>query len=308
MESPESTQEYPIGGGAAALGLAIESRAKSFDVPSLLAALSLFAARRRRGGLSPLPVRFRSEAPRGPRTSLIERIEISEQGVVVTANWGMLSGASPLPSYFLDLLSDPAIGDRLSGLFEAIDAGMLPSRFDAYGAGENGWRAGDSPEMRRSFLAIARPAAPAGLHWLFSRVFPELSVSVRRTALRARLRADDTILGSSALGTATLGGIARVPARGVDVVLRVTEQTTWIDEPWPEVSRRRLRLHVLPLLSCTDVRMRVFLVDPGSRGRLLLQAEGEDPGHLGFDPLVSARRPFVSILYEGRPFEGRTPG
>jgi hypothetical protein len=141
---------------------------------------------------------------------------------------------------------------------------------------------------------VARLATPSGLWWLFSRVYPELEVSVRRGALGVTLLADDARLGSAMLGSAMLGGAAAAPIPGFDVVLRITTLDSWTDQDWPAEAARRLPLLVWPALRGAEALLRVWLVDPRGGAAMRLAA-----GRIGVEPLVVASRPEVTLVFEG---------
>ena len=81
----------------------------------------------------------------------------------------------------------------------------------------------------------------------------------------------------------------------IDVILTTEESTTWAGEPWAAEARRRLAAHVFPALRDTRAHLRVALVDREARGQLDLLGAS----HLGFEAILRAHPPKVTILFEG---------
>lgn len=240
------------------------------------------------------PVLLRSKRSSSPEPSPVESLEVLGDQVVLTLNFGMRSSTSPLPSYLQEMEADPLIGQPLEALLGAIDAGLLRARLEATDPGESEWLAGDPRALARDLRAVARLSSPSGLWWLFSRVFPELEVTVRRGVLGVTLTAEDARVGFARLGSATLGGSTPAPLPGFDAVLRITPADTWTDGDWPREVAARLADRVFPALRGTEILLRVWLVDP--RGGAALALGG---GRVGVDALKIARSPGVSLLFEG---------
>jgi len=269
------------------LAQAIRERAQDFDVPAIVDLLrESFPGRR---------LQFRGHPSHGPEPTVVRDVEVLDDRIVVTVNVGLRAGTSPLPSYFHQLLDDPACGEALGELIDRVDAELLASRLATYRVDAGALFPGDPARARRQLLALSRPASPSTLHWLFSSVFPELAVRVERSSIVRVMPADEVCLGFGVMGLATLGGEAVVPVSGFDVVLRTVESRTWADHAWSFEGRRRVEEHVLPALAGTGAFLRVVLVDAQAASRLALTSET----YLGFDPLVGDAGPRVNILFEG---------
>jgi hypothetical protein len=275
-------------GGTEALEAAIRRRANAFDPPALIALL--------REKLPGRAIRFRCHPSLSTRSAIVHDVEIAPDHVVVTLNLGLRSSTSPLPSYFLELLAHPRAGPALEGILALLDDRLLRDRVDALLPELAERLFPRAADVRRDALALARPASPLALHWILEKVYPELAVSVRRAPVRRGMPAQDPRLGQAVLGYAALGGEAEVAAPGLDALLVAEESTTWGGEPWAAEARRRLAARVLPALRDTGLHLRVILIDRQAEGRLDLVGTS----HLGFEPIVRARPPKATLLFEGR--------
>lgn len=270
------------------LELAIERRARTFDMPALLDLLRTEYPERR--------VVFRSFPSPAARPTLVEAISIRPDRITVVVNLGLTTASGPLPSYFVELFHDARAGGALAGLIESLDQSLLRARLATLQPEASTWLFGDVERTRRDLLAVARPATLGQLHTIFGGVFPELAVRVQRTALRQAVPVDRARLGSPVLGIAALGGETPAQVAGFDVVLRTGESRTWGDQPWGPEASRRIHAHVLPLLEESGVQLRVFLVDEEGAGELAVGGGSR----LGLDPLGRSARPHVMLIFEGR--------
>lgn len=239
-------------------------------------------------------IRLRSKRSHGPEPTAVESIRFGPDRITLTLNIGLQSSTSPLPSYFQEMEADPRVGPALRGLVERIDDGLLRARLEANDAGAGDWLVRGGRVLAEDVRSASRLASPSGLWWLFSRVFPELSVSVRRGLLGAEVVADEARVGFAMLGSAMLGGSFAAPVDGFDVVLRITAVDTWTEEDWPGEVSRRLPRSVWPALRGSDASLRVWLVDP--RGGAAMRLGG---GRVGVEALALATRPGVSLVFEG---------
>lgn len=272
----------------AALEAAIRHRASAFDAPALIALL--------RERLPDHPIRFRCRPSLSTRSAIVHDVSIAPDHVEVTLNLGLRSSTSPMPSYFLEMLAHPRAGPALEGVLAILDDRLLRDRVAALLPEHSERLLPRAADVRRDALALARPASPLALHWILEKVYPELAVSVRRAPIRRGMPAQDPRLGQAVLGFAALGGEAEVATPGLDAILVTEESTTWSGEPWIAEARRRLEARVLPALRDTGLHLRAILLDREADGRLeLLNAS-----HLGFEPIVRARPPKATLLFEGR--------
>jgi hypothetical protein len=271
----------------------IQACARAFDAPALVAVL--------REAFPRLPIRFASHDSRATQATIVHSVAFAPDHVLVTLNLGQGSAVSPLPSYFLELLSHPSVGHALAGLLGIADDRLLRDRVEALSPEASARLVPRPRALRENALALARPASPITAHWVFSAVYPELGVTVRRAPVRRAMPADGLRLGSAALGRAAFGDEAEVMVPGLEVLLCTEDTTTWGGRPWIDEARARLRQRVFPALARSGAHLRVLLVDLESKGRLELRR----PAELGLDPLVRARAPRVSLLFEGRACDPR---
>lgn len=287
---PSSSPEAPVAEPAApSLEERIRARARSFDAPALVALL--------REAFPRLPIRFASYASLVTQGTMVHAVDFKPPDhVLVTLNLGLGSATSPLPSYFLELLAHARVGPALADLLAVGDDRLLRDRAAALSPEASDRLLPRPRALREDALSLARPASPITTHWIFSAVYPELGVTVRRAPVRRGMPAEGLRLGFGRLGRAAFGDEAEVMVPGLEVLLCTEDTTTWSGGPWIEEARRRLRRRVFRAMECTDAHLRVLLVDLESRSRLELHR----PSQLGFDPLVRARPPRVTLLFEGR--------
>lgn len=280
------------------LAEALRMRGRRFDATSLLERLAeQFPGR---------PIRMRSQPSLAPSATLLEGVEVYPDHILVRVNLGLRSSTTPLPSYFLDLFDDPAAGPALQALVDQLDGRLLPARLAAYHFDAGPLLPVDPVVARGRLFALAQPASPSTLHWLFAAVFPEIEVRVERSPLVRILPTDEARLGDAdgprpgdaVMGVASLGGEAAVPVNGFDAVLRIEDSVTWGDVPWRFEANRRVRAHILPALAGTSAYLRVLLVDTAAQGRLALGQESRS--YLGFDPLVRGAAPLVTLVFDGQ--------
>jgi hypothetical protein len=230
-------------------------------------------------------IEFMSNPVQSHRAALLEDIEFLETPprVLILVNLGLLSGQGPIPSYFYQLLGEQRdtsmteflwffdnalLRQRFSGLFPERDQAVVP----------------DWGEVNQLQLALLQLGSPTGMHWLFRLVYPELSISVRRSVQKRRVRTSGILMGESALGTGcAFGGFTQVPVGGIDVRLLCEEWETPAGKPWAHVAEQRLKQLVMPALDSSDLFLTVILVflDRQSFARLIAQ------NFLGYEPIAS---------------------
>lgn len=274
--------------GRGELERALMAKASQLAPWTLLRLLQRFWPERR--------VRFVSRSSAAPEPHPVDGVSFTDDQVTVTLNIGLRSSTSPLPSYFRDLETDPSLGPPVGQLLDHIDQGLLPARVEASDSASSPWLLRGQDRLPATLLRIACLPTQAGLFWLFSRIFPELLVSLRRGMFGERLVADNAILGAALVGSAMLGGALMARAPGFEVVLRKVPDLTWTETDFGHEATRRLTRWAWPALAETEVWLRVWLVDkaPGSPLRL-----GE--GRVGVEPLTTPAIPDVRLLFEGRP-------
>jgi hypothetical protein len=264
----------------AALEQRIRERIRSFDVPALLEVLAA-------SGYGDAEIEYRSHRTTVHQSHLVHDIQFihrPRKRIIITVNMGLLSAQSPLPSFLMQTM-DQLDHDRLERFIGYFDhlllqecfAGLYPER---EGALLPGW-----PEAATDRLRLLRPTCQSTLHWLFSKVFPETEISVRREVRSQKIAAPEMRLGASALGTGdAMGGFASIPTGGMEVKIFCNEPISSSGVPWAVEARRRFEADVLPLLCETVLMLTVILVLRDQEGFLRFERDS----HLGFDPLFEA--------------------
>jgi hypothetical protein len=255
----------------------IRERIRGFDIPALLDVLAA-------SGYGDAEIEYRGHRTTVHQSHLVHDIQFIHQPrkrVVITVNVGLLSAQSPLPSFLMQTM-DQLDHDRLERFIGFFDqhllrecfAGLYPER---EGALLPGW-----PEAAKDRLRLLRPTCQSTLHWLFSKVFPETELSVRREVRPQRVAAPEMRLGASALGEGgSMGGFASIPTGGMEVRIFCNEPVCSSGVPWAVEARRRFEADLLPLLSETVLMLTVILVLRDQEGVLRLERQS----HLGYDPL-----------------------
>lgn len=210
-----------------------------------------------------------------------------EAVAVISLNIGLTGPQSPLPSHLLELAADPRVDDEaLLGFLNFLDHLSLTPLMEAN-------RADVGPRRLRGLDAtfgMLDHTAPAQVHWLFASLYPELSVTVRRRQLERRVDMGEFVLGRSELGESyAFGGRTAFAVPGFEVVLSADEHESLASQAWPAEATRRLHRSLLPLLSGSDLVLRVALEFPGPGGSLVLGGEKRrmnQGGLLGFEPFA----------------------
>jgi hypothetical protein len=262
---------------AAALEQRIRERIRGFDVPALL---ELLAA----SGYGDAEIEYRGHRTTVHQSHLVHDIQFihePDKRVIITVNLGLLSTHSPLPSFMMRTL-DQLDHDRLERFIGYFDhlllqecfAGLYPERSATL---LPGW-----PESAKDRLRLLRPTSASTLHWLFSKVFPETELSIRREVRQQHVPARGLRMGESTLGQGdAMGGFASIPTGGMEVKIFCNEPISSSGVPWAVEAHRRFEKDLLPLLSDTALMLTVILVLRDQEGFLRLERES----HLGYDPL-----------------------
>ncbi|HVG59704.1 MAG TPA: hypothetical protein VNA24_14200 [Hyalangium sp.] len=276
----------------------IAERIQDFDVPALLELLSQL-------GYGEKEIEFRSHRSAAHQGQLLQSIEFIEEParrVIITANLGLLTVQTPLPSFFfqqmdrldqdmmeafIGFFDDLLLRERFRGLFPERDPSVLPR-----------WEEEESLVNR---LTLLRLASPSSLHWLFSKVYPEAEVLVRRDPRRQRMEAPNLLLGFTLLGEGPpMGGFSNVPMGGMEAWIYLDEAATGSGAPWATEAQRRFNQDILPRLAEVNLSLTVYLVIRELHGYARLHPRS----YVGFDPIKRQRPlpeepPKVIILFSG---------
>jgi hypothetical protein len=212
--------------------------------------------------------------------------------VELTLNLGLLSGRSPIPSYFLKYFTSSDVQQPLFELLRLLDHALLRDRVAALAAAER------NEPLRAAggrLALLGGVATPCFVDWLFRRVFPELRVAVARDTSELPVATGRAAVGYSELGATVLGGGALARDGAVEVTL-ATDEDTFGERSWRSEAERRVRAEILERLRSFDLTLRV----------VLLSFAGSVPGgpsigraEVGFDALAAAPVPRRSLVFVG---------
>ncbi|QRK06971.1 hypothetical protein JQX13_44085 [Archangium violaceum] len=256
----------------------IRERIRSFDIPALLEQLA-------RMGYRAADIEYRSQRTNVHQGHLVHDIQFlppPNRRAVITVNVGLLSVQSLLPSFLLQAL-ERQDNDRMELFLGYFDHLLLHARFAGLHPERDASLLPGWGETARHRLLLLRPNSPSTLHWLFSSVYPEAEISVRRELRRQQVPSTNLRLGTTTLGdTTSMGGFAYVPTGGMEVSIHCDEPWCGTGVPWSKEAPRRLFTRILPLLSERSLLLTTVLVlrDYESYARI------EDDSYVGYDPLV----------------------
>jgi hypothetical protein len=261
----------------------ISAAARRFELCALLDLLAAHGYRDR-------DIELESHQTLLHQSSEIESVRFEHQPrrrVIITVNLGWLSPQGALPTYFQRVLLEQQ-GESLSGFLGFFCHHLLR-------CGVRGQFPERDPRLFTEFARTLRQLrsllglrSPSTVHWVFSQLFPELEVSVRRTVLTRRVRTRGMVLGTWDLGDgAVCGGISTLPVHALEVRLLGDEATTGTGVPWAQAADERLRSAVFPVLAVDGLFLRVLLVLRDQQGALVLQPQR----FLGYEPIEGGAQP-----------------
>lgn len=257
----------------------IQRQAQSFDLCALVDLLHHI-------GYRDDEIEFRSHDSLVHQGAVIANVvfrRTSPRRVFVCVNLGWLSPQSSLPNYFRKTLTqqrDDSFSDFLGLFCHRLLLGTVVAAFpERDEAVFRNWPR--ALEQLRSLLGLRSTYT---IHWVFCHVFPELEVSVGRSVLNREIRTQGMILGTWNLGDgAVCGGVTSVPVSAVAITLFADEAVCGRGLPWSTESVRRLREHVLPVLSANGSFLDVKLVLRDQSSFLSLEPQK----YLGYEPIES---------------------
>jgi hypothetical protein len=243
---------------------------------------------------------YRGHLSASPHPALLHDIEFAwdeewdREKVVITFNFGLLSCRSPLPSYFVELLTNVETEAPLGELLRFLDHQLIEVRCQSYQPQQTfaAWT-----QTQADLLRLSGLGSPSTVCSLLSHVFPELDVTVTRGAGTKLVQAHAVRVGRAMLGDCAFGSYATEPADGLHVTLRCREPESHAGVPWRLEAGDRLQRIVLPLLREAGTYLVVELLLLG-QGKYL-QLDGESS--IGYEPLPGGRwRPHRVTLFRGR--------
>jgi hypothetical protein len=265
---------------AAAFEQRLRERIRGFDIPALLAVLAA-------SGYGDARIEYRGHRTTLHQSHLVHDIQFvhhPDKRVIITVNMGLLSGQSPLPSFLMQTM-DQLDHDRLERFIGFFDHLLLEECFKGLYPERDGRLLPGWADTLRDRLRMLRPTSPSTLHWLFTKVFPDVEIAVRREVRSQRVPAREMRLGATALGEGdAMGGFASIPTGGMEVKLFCGEPVSSNGVAWAVEARRRLDTHLLPLLAESVFMLTVFLVLRDQEDTLRLERDS----YLGYEPLQDA--------------------
>lgn len=241
-------------------------------------------------------VRFQSHWSRGSPASFIESLTLTRAPdggplAVISVNMGLLSAQSPLPTHLLRALDDGRVSeDKVEAFFHFFDHVLIARHLDA------AQREALPRPTAAALLRVVGLSSPTGLHWLATRLFPELEVSVRPAPVARAVKTPELILGEATLTEDTvLGGAASVPTGGLELTLIAEEVEHPAGRSWAEIVAARLET-LWAALAEEDLSVRVRLVTPRPEGLVELGRS-----RLGFEAMTQAEEGEVVVVFEAAP-------
>lgn len=236
----------------------IKSSIRSFDLLSLMRLLVFL-------GWKWEHFRFSSRDSFASQPALIHDIRFLHEPfptVRIILNLGLLGPQSTLPDKLFGRINSGELNEEefkeFIGYFDHLLvvnflAGLYPEHFSDI--------LGDWESTRHSFLMLQEPASPSTLHWLFTRVFPELEVEVRKAGFSRNVTGPSIILGDTEIGRgAVMGGGKEITDTGLRVFLYTDELLCAGETPWPKTALKRIKETIFPFLSNAAITLEVFLV------------------------------------------------
>lgn len=263
--------------------------ARRFELEALLRALLSLGYPRE-------AVLFQSHWTRTSPASFVESLRLGRAPAggplaVITLNMGLLSAQSPLPTHFLRALDDGRVDeDKVEVFFHFFDHVLIARHLDA------AQRDALPRQTAAQLLRVIGLSSPTGLHWLATRLFPELEVSVGRAPVARAVKTPELVLGLATLSDeAVLGGAASVPTGGLELTLIAEEVENPAGRAWAEIVAERLEA-LWSALADEDLSVRVRLVTPRPEGLVELGRS-----RLGFEAMTQAEEGEVVVVFEARP-------
>lgn len=261
----------------------ISKEIHQFDIVSLLYILHEMGYRQEQ-------IFFVSQYDLSSQPSLLRKIEFRDKPqprVVVFVNIGLLSVQTPLPSYFFHKLDQGFMDVEAFGQFLAFfDQRLLREFILAIYPEINPDVFPDWELAKKRFVGMLNLRSSATLHWLFTTVFPELSVQVEKGILSRSVTTRDIVLGKSLLdGNSIFGNKVSTPVHGLIVVLTSNEERTCTGVPWPREISERMEQMIFPLLKSVGIDLEVFLIIRSQKSWAKLNTES----YLGYDRIKGGR-------------------
>lgn len=206
---------------------------------------------------------FNSNLSYASSTSLCEGINLKEvfdlPRVVLNVNLGILTGSSPLPTYFRKCMDKELIDeDQFIQFISFFDQHLIKNLFqmsmpEKFFFDDWNW-------MTHNHMHLFGLNSSSSIHWLMQLCFPELHVHVEKKRIQSKLKLDSLLLGKSHLGKNTvLGGYVEHSIFTFHVILSLEEQQLDTSYCLPLEVRKRFVELVLPLIKKARVPIAILL-------------------------------------------------
>ncbi|PPD04263.1 MAG: hypothetical protein CTY29_06260 [Methylobacter sp.] len=227
---------------------------------------------------------------------LIESIKFHHQPVkkaVITLNLGLLSGQSPLPSYFFKWVQDGSIDDeRFAEFFGYFDDRLLRRLLLAIYPECDQTLDPNWETRKRTSLKTLKLDSAVSLHWLTQMIFPELQVRVEKITLERSVDLGAPVLGKSQLGYQNvIGKIKKLPVPGKRITLIADTADFHKDQPWPHEIESRLQTLMFPVFTGMELDLEIWLIIRSQSGWLSLKQNS----YLGYESVYSENPEFQHI-------------
>lgn len=270
----------------------IKQHVKRFDICSLLKLLKEI-------GYQEDEIYFQSHSDLSSRAGLCEDIFFSENQPRVTLllNIGLLSGNSPLPSYFRKKMDtgaiDPVLFTRYLSYF---DHHLIKNLLSMSMPETNGIFFTDWTETQGHYLTLLDLNSTSTLWHLFQICFPELIVKAEKSPRLFQEKSSSNTLGRSRLGIDTFLG-KKIEQAIPSFKFTLTVEHTLTDQlvPWPLEVKHRLKKVILPILSRTAIHFRVILCIKKNGEIAYLSPQS----HIGYCRMGENKHPLRLLLFSG---------
>lgn len=276
----------------------IRKKIRYFDAPSLLKLL-------RSLGYETKDFYFKSNPSLASSPSLFEDIIFSEEDypkVTIIVNLGLLTGNSPLPSYFRKKMDDGDVDPILLTRFLSFfDHHIIMTTLGMSLPTNDGWFFSHWNATLIQYLNLLALNSTSTLWHLLQLCFPELKVEVYKFARVLRMLSSSMILGSTLLGQDSfLGKSQKLTVSGFKIILTSEEMDNEMSIPWPVEIKKRLREMVFPLIHRINIYTKVILVVKNCKDIVRLSSNS----HLGYRSLGVNKGALKLLLFSGYPKEG----
>lgn len=272
----------------------IARRIHEFDVISLLRLLYSI-------DYSPDNIRFRSNDSICSQTGLISDIAFQQKPlrhVIITFNLGLLSAQSPLPGYFRNIMEESEENQSFFvNLCGYLDHHLIKDYLQNIYPEFNNYYFPDSARTKREYLNILNLKSSSALHWLFQRVFPEITIRIEKAVLGGEIKTEAIRLGKTILGDdAVFGKKTDYLVYGRRVTLLTETEMTYTQVPWPREIEKRLNDLLFPVLRPVGVDLEIILILTAQKRSVKLQKDS----FLGYDRIKTDEDTYRSIrIFKG---------